>query len=317
MSKLKDYLDAASAAYYAGSPFISDEIFDKLAESADYQAVGAKQHEHIQKHFARMFSLQKYYEGENKKPLEGIKEIVSSLKLDGAAISLLYVDGVLTKATTRGDGIEGQDITAKMYSRKDLVPLNIPGLGVLQVTGEIVSPKNIENARNYAAGALNLKDLEEFKTRAISFFAYGVYPYITDLYSNDMRSLTSLGFDTVFANAELDKIYDCDGIVHRVDSNKVFEELGFTSKHPRGAYALKQRGEAVETILLGVEWAVGKTGKITPTGVLEPVKIGDKVISRATLNNPDFIEIMELYIGCTVAVILGGEIIPKVLYKVH
>ncbi len=317
MQSIKDYLDAASAAYYAGKPFLDDATFDKLAESADYQAVGAKQHENVHKHYNRMYSLQKYYENENKRPLEGIKDVVSSLKLDGAAISLLYVDGNLSLALTRGDGIEGQDLTAKMYARKDLVPLRIDRSGVYQVTGEIVSPKNIENARNYAAGALNLKDIEEFKTRAISFFAYGVFPYITDKYSMDMIELKALGFDTVFANAELDKIYDCDGIVHRVDSNDLFEELGFTSKHPKGAYALKQRGEAVETILLDVEWAVGKTGKITPTGVLSPVKIGDKIISRATLNNPRFIESLELYIGCTVAVILGGEVIPRVTHRVH
>lgn len=316
MSKIKDYLDAASAAYYAGKPFISDEVFDKLAESADYQAVGAKQHEHIQKHYQRMYSLQKYYEGENKKPLQEYKDIVSTEKLDGAAISLLYIDGVLVQALTRGDGIEGTDIYSKITARKDLVPLKINMTGILQVTGEIVAPKHIENSRNYAAGALNLKDEAEFSTRAISFFAYSAFPYITSCYRKDMQALESLGFSTVLTSG-LSDIYECDGIVHRVNSNLDFDTAGFTAKHPKGAYALKQRGEAVETILLDVEWAVGKTGKITPTGILEPVKIGDKVISRATLNNPEFIEVMELYIGCTVAVILGGEIIPKVVYKVH
>jgi DNA ligase (NAD+) len=131
-----------------------------------------------------------------------------------------------------------------------------------------------------------------------------------------MQELEKLGFDTVLTSG-LSNIYECDGIVHRVNSNLDFDAAGFTAKHPKGAYALKQRQEAVETILLDVEWATGRTGKVTPTAILEPVKIGDKTITKATLNNPGFIESLELYIGCTVALVLGGEVIPKVCYKVH
>lgn len=312
---IKDYLDAASAAYFAGKPIISDEVFDRLAESADYQAVGAKQHAHLKKHFKRMYSLAKHYEGENKKPLQEYKDIVSTEKLDGAAISLLYIDGTLVQALTRGDGIEGTDISSKIIARKDLVPLRIDMPGIIQVTGEIVAPKHIENSRNYAAGALNLKDEAEFCTRAISFFAYSAYPYITDSYRKDMQSLEQLGFETVLTSG-LSDIYDCDGIVHRINSNLDFDAAGFTAKHPKGAYALKQRSEAVETALLGVEWNTGRTGKVTPTAILEPVMIGDKTVTRATLNNIGFIEALELYIGCTVALILGGEVIPRVTHKV-
>jgi DNA ligase (NAD+) len=316
MNKIKQYLDAASACYFAGNPLISDEAFDRLAESVGYNQVGAQQHENVRKHYYRMYSLQKHYEGENKRPLEGVKDIVTSIKLDGAAISLLYVEGQLTQVLTRGDGIQGQDVTSKFLARKDLVPLVIAHQGVVQITGEIVAPKNIENSRNYAAGALNLKDDSEFCTRAVSFFAYGVYPYVTSTYREDMRVLETMGFETIFAE-NLHEVYDCDGVVHRVNSNALFDEYGFTAKAPRGAFALKVRSEAVETILLDVEWSVGKTGKVTPVGILEPVKIGDKIISRATLNNPGFIEVMEMYIGCTVAIILGGEIIPKVTHVVH
>lgn len=316
MNKIKQYLDMASASYYAGNPVMSDEQFDRLADSVGYSAVGAPQHENIRKHFNRMYSLQKHYEGENKRPLEGVKDTVTSVKLDGAAISLLYVEGQLTRALTRGDGIEGQDITSKVLARKTLVPLNISHPGIIQITGEIVSPKNIENSRNYAAGALNLKDDSEFCTRAVSFFAYGVYPYTANTYREDMHALQNMGFETIFAE-NLHEVYDCDGVVHRVNNNALFDEYGYTSKAPRGAFALKVRSEAVETILLDVEWSVGKTGKVTPVGILEPVKIGDKIISRATLNNPGFIEVMEMYIGCTVAIILGGEIIPKVTHVVH
>jgi DNA ligase (NAD+) len=316
MQNIKDYLDAASAAYYAGKPFLTDEVFDRLAESAGYNKVGAKQHEHLHKHFSRMYSLDKYYEGEGKKPLEDYKDITSSIKLDGAAISLLYIDGKLSRALTRGDGTTGTDITDKVYARKDLVPLQIEHSGVLQITGEIVAPKNIENSRNYAAGALNLKDVNEFRTRAISFFAYGVYPYVKDTYRKDMYYLFELGFGTVF-DSDLIHVYDSDGVVFRINDNTIFDSLGFTSKAPRGSYARKERQEAVETTLLAVEWQVGKSGKVTPIAVLEPINIGDKVVSRATLNNPGFIEALDLYIGCTVAIIMGGEIIPKVTHMVH
>lgn len=314
MKNIKDYLDAASAAYYAGKPFISDEVFDRLAESADYQAVGAKQHDHLKKHFYPMYSLQKYYEDEGVAPLQDQKKTCTP-KLDGAAIGLLYIDGPLVQALTRGDGVEGTDITNKMYARKDLVPLSVPRMGVVQVIGEVVAPKTIENARNYAAGSLNLKDLEEFRTRAVSFFAYGVYPYVCDTFSADMQELTTYGFDTVYAN-DLHNIYPCDGLVFRVDSNSLFDSLGYTAKFPRGAYAKKDRAEAVETQILSVEWQVGKTGKVTPVAILAPIKIGDATISRATLNNPGFIEMLDLHIGDTVGVIRAGDIIPCITHKV-
>ena len=314
MNKIKDYLDAASAAYYAGKPFISDEVFDRLAESADYQAVGAKQHDHIHKHYYRMYSLQKYYEDEGVAPLQEYAKTTSP-KLDGAAISLLYIDGSLARALTRGDGIEGTDITQKLYARKDLAPLTVSRTDVHQVIGEIAAPKNIENARNYAAGALNLKDMSEFCTRAISFFAYGVFPTVADTFTQDMQILEKEGFETVYAN-DLHNIYPCDGLVFRVNDNNVFMALGFTAKHPRAAYAKKDRQEAVETTILSVEWQVGKSGKVTPVAILEPVMIGDALVSRATLNNPGFIEMLDLHIGDRVGVIRAGEIITCITHKV-
>lgn len=315
MNKLIQYLDKAAAAYYAGKPIISDEIFDELAEGCGYGAVGARQHENIKKHYNQMYSLQKYYEDEGVAPLVDIKDKVATPKLDGAAISLLYVDGKLVQVLTRGDGIEGTDITDKFIAREDLVPLTIQTQGPVQVIGEIVAPKYVPNSRNYAAGALNLKDMDEFKLRAISFYAYGMYPYPTGTFKNDMYVLGNMGFDTVFAS-DIDNIYPCDGIVVRVNDNKTFIELGYTAKHPRGAYAKKVRQEAVETQIVSVEWNVGKSGKVTPVAILVPVMIGDKTISRATLNNPGFIEMLNLCIGDTVGVILGGEIIPCITHKV-
>lgn len=315
MNKLHKFLDTASQAYYAGNPTISDQVFDKLADSCGYSKIGAVAHGKKAKHLYPMFSLQKFYEDEGKSDPLAYESVTTSIKLDGAAISLQYVDGMLVQALTRGDGIEGQLITDKMFEFGNLVPLQIPHSGTVQITGEIVAPKHVENARNYAAGSLNLKDLDEFRTRAIQFFAYQVTPYVSVSWTKDMELLKRWGFQTVI-EGELDKIYPSDGIVVRVNNNKLFEQMGYTSKHPRGAYARKERAAHVETKLLGVEWNVGKTGKVTPTAILEPVKIGDATVSRATLNNPGFIEALDLKIGDTVAVARAGEIIPCILHKV-
>lgn len=318
MNKLEQFLDTASQAYYAGCPIISDEQFDQLADSCGYNKVGAKQHGNVEQHMYRMYSLQKYYEDEGqKRPLEGIGDVSSSVKLDGAAISLLYVNRQLVRALTRGDGVEGQDVTEKILATK-LVPHTLPDWfahPVFQVTGEVVAPINIENARNYAAGALNLKSITEFAERTLSFVAYGVYPYITATHNDDMRALQTMGFGTC-KELHLEKIFPSDGMVFRVNKNSLFDEMGYTAKHPRGAYALKIRAQHVETTLLSVEWQVGKSGKVTPVAILEPVYIGDALVSRATLNNPGFIESLDLRIGDRVAVIRSGEIIPCILHKV-
>jgi DNA ligase (NAD+) len=317
MKTLETYLDACAKAYYAGNPIISDAIFDQLAESSGYNKVGAHQAAGAHPHLYPMFSLQKFYPGEGqRRPLEGVLDVSVSVKLDGAAVSLLYIDGELVRGLTRGDGTVGQDITEKLLSTNSLIPHKVRGLpGVYQITGEIVAPKHIENARNYAAGALNLKDLEQFKTRAVSFFAYNVYPNLGETYDSDMQYLKRLGFATI-KDGELDKVYPSDGLVFRVNSNHQFHELGYTSKHPRGAYALKDRQECVETVLRSVEWNVAKTGRVTPVAVFDAVTIDGKTVTRATLNNPGFIEALGIQLGDTIAVRLAGMIIPEVTHKI-
>lgn len=314
MNKLTEFLDTASRHYYAGNPIISDEQFDRLAESCGYNKVGAKQHEDVESHVYPMYSLQKWYDDEDKaNPLEGEKNVVMTPKLDGAAISVLYIDGVFVRALTRGDGKEGTDITLKV---RRLVPnLLTNHTGVMQITGEVCAPAHVENARNYAAGSLNLGSVEEFATRSVEFFAYQATPALTDSYTQDLKNLKSWGFNTVF-DPNLHEIYPTDGVVFRVDSHSRFQELGYTSKHPRGAYAKKTRGECVETTLLSVEWQVGKSGKVTPVAILEPVMVGDAQVSRATLNNPGFIQALDLHLGDRVAIRRSGEIIPQIVYKV-
>lgn len=322
MDNVIEFLNRASRHYYNGHPIISDEQFDSLADSVGYNQVGAKQHENVEKHFRRMYSLQKFYEGEGNNPLDPAKvgklEISVTPKLDGAAVSLLYVEGKLVRVLTRGDGVEGRIVTDKFLATK-LVPHELPPsfkASILQITGELAAPKHVENSRNYAAGALNLGSVEEFKSRAVNFFAYGVYPYLTDIFSNDMRILARHGFNTV-QDKGLVEIYPTDGAVFRIDDNEKFESFGYTSKHPKGAFAKKERAEHVETTLLSVEWQVGKSGKVTPVALLEPVMIGDAMVSRATLNNPGFIEALDLRIGDRVALIRSGEIIPTIIHKVE
>lgn len=315
MHNLKEFLDRASKAYYDGCTIIPDEVFDSLADSISYAGIGAAPSKDKVRHAYPLWSLKKHYEDEGVHPLAGIRDITASPKLDGAALALLYAGGSLVRASTRGDGVEGQDVTDKFVGSK-LVPQHVDGMGELvQIIGEVCAPKHIENARNYAAGALNLKSVDEFRTRAVEFFAYGVSPTIFKTYNEDMAWLKTQGFNTV-KDHDLHNVYPCDGIVYRVNDNALFTEMGYTAQFPRGAYALKERQEAVETQITGVEWQVGKTGKVTPVALLTPVLIGDALVSRATLNNPGFIESLGIEIGDTVAVVRSGEIIPKILHKV-
>ena len=316
MASLIEYLNECSRHYYQGNPVISDEVFDRLAESVGFNSVGAKQHEHIEKHYYPMFSLQKFYEDDGKaNPLSGEADVSYSPKLDGAALSLLYVNGKLVRALTRGDGKEGTNVTDKFVESK-LVPNEIRHEGVLQITGELCAPSHVPNARNYAAGALNLKSVDEFRTRAVEFFAYGMQPCYSETFDEDMKFLKRVGFNTI-KDRDLDKIYPTDGIVYRVNSNSRFTDLGYTSNHPRGAYARKERSKGVVTQLLDVVWQTGKSGRVTPVAILEPCILGDATVSRATLNNPGFIEELGIQIGDMVHVIRAGEIIPCVTHRVE
>ena len=151
---MREFLEHAAKKYYDGEPIISDEQFDVLADVYKFNDVGHKITDGIP-HIYRMYSLQKFF---NLDDAPAGKEYIVSPKLDGAAVSLVYIKGELQLALTRGDGIHGKDVTDKMQHK---VPLQIhgkPAEGVVQITGELVAPKSIPNARNYAAGALNLKD---------------------------------------------------------------------------------------------------------------------------------------------------------------
>ena len=312
--ELEAYLRLCNQAYVEGNPLIPDEVYDRLVENTQlanevgHIEVGEQRYTHPY----QMYSLQKVFHGEDTEPDWFSKHAhIMTTKLDGAAVSLTYIDGELHQALTRGDGKQGLDITDKM---RFIVPRYIRLEGLVQITGEIVAPKTIPNARNYASGALNLKDVEEFKNRDLTFIAYGVQPYITDSWLHDMKLLSDTGIESITLSDY--SMFPNDGKVVRVDSNSIFESLGYTSHHPRGAFALKTRQAGVVTELLDVEWNVGKSGAVSPVAILSPCIIGDAIVSRATLHNIGYIEALGLEIGCNVEVIRSGEIIPRVVRRV-
>lgn len=315
MENIKASLRKAAIAYYNGSPIMSDTEFDRLAELVNYEDVGASSKDNRYPHAFQMFSLQKVFSNEvsTKDPFNSYKgTVIVSPKLDGAAVSLLYVGGKLHRALTRGDGKKGLDITRQMET---LVPRSIATkIEYFQVTGEVVAPRTIKNARNYAAGALNLKDINEFMERDLRFIAYGLTPSQKPEWSCDIQLLKRYFFDTVMDSNWSE--YPDDGIVFRINSNVEFEKRGYTSHHPRGAYALKQIQEGVITTLLDVVWNVGKSGVVAPVAMLEPVDIDGAVVSKATLHNARYIEDMDLELGCKVEVIRSGEIIPRIVRRI-
>ena len=304
------FLEKASAMYYSGTPIMSDEEFDALARKYRYEEVGYQVTDGIP-HMYRMYSLQKVF---NLGDIESsTAPMVRTPKLDGAAVSLQYVNGHIAQALTRGDGQLGRDITLKM---EELVP-NVIGIkGEIQITGEVVAPNTIPNARNFAAGSLNLKDQSEFRSRAqtLKFVAYDIQGAKYERLSSAMDHLARNGFEVI---THFDaSAYPTDGEVFRVDNYEAFYKLGYTAHHPRGAFALKEQKEGVITELLDVVWQVGKSGVVSPVAILRPVEVGDALVSRATLHNIEYIRALNLEIGCSVEVIRSGEIIPRIVRRV-
>ena len=249
---LEIYIKKCIEAYYNGEPLISDEVFDKLVENTHFEyEVGTEQvglDEQRFNHPYPMYSLQKVFVGEDKEPnWDKTQPYIMTAKLDGAAVSVTYINGELYQALTRGDGKQGLDITEKM---RYLVPETLKGTlqgavskELIQITGEVVCPKTIANARNFASGSLGLKDNKEFGNRVsehgFQFVAYGLQPNQEDYWNQDMALLDMSGIKTVIQSDW--SMFPNDGSVIRLDSNKYFNSLGYTSHDPRGAYALKIR----------------------------------------------------------------------------
>ena len=320
-NEILETLEQASKAYYEGKPTMSDEAYDKLSDIAKYQKVGYTVEGSRVKHPFRMYSLDKWYmhQGEEHPLFRYAGSVLTTPKLDGASISVVYDRGWLHQVATRGDGREGIDITNKFsFHTNFMIPKVVNHhhcKETMQVLGEVVAPKTIPNARNYAAGALNLKDPEEFLSRDLSFIAHGLMPVIRDTYTENMQLLADWGFRTVLQSDYTE--FPQDGVVWRIDNEDDYAEKGHTSHHPRGAFALKEPTEKRYSTLRDVVWQVGKSGVVSPVAIIDPVLIGEAKVSRATLHNIGYIQNLGLEIGCRVEVIRSGEIIPRITGRVE
>lgn len=281
--------------------------------------------------------------------------IIAEPKLDGVAVSLLYVDGVLQYGATRGDGQTGEDITSNVKTISN-IPLRLLGNDYpreLEVRGEIFMSKAVfdelnvmasksggkafVNPRNAASGSLRQLDSRVTAARKLSMNAYSVGFYSDDItFSSHLESLQTLSrFGFVvnplieeFAHDGLERYvermsskraeldYEIDGLVFKVNSFRQQQALGFVSRAPRWATAYKFPAEEAATILQSVEFQVGRTGAITPVARLKPVFVGGVTVSNATLHNMDEIQRLGIRVGDTVAIQRAGDVIPKVSRRI-
>ncbi|MFL0123047.1 NAD-dependent DNA ligase LigA, partial [Tenacibaculum maritimum] len=310
-------------------------------------------------HKNRMYSLDNSYSKEDLLDWEKrIRKILGEdntaytceLKYDGASINLTYEKGEFVKAVTRGDGFQGDDVTANIRTIKS-IPLKPSGefLGDFEMRGEIILPlegfhkmneerisngeEAYRNPRNTASGSLKLQDSAEVAKRPLDCLLYQV---VTDerKYKTHFESLqkaTQVGFkipNTMVLAKSIEEVfefvnywdekrhelpYETDGVVIKVNDLQQQEELGYTSKSPRWAIAYKFKAEQVSTVLNEITYQVGRTGAITPVANLVPVELAGTIVKRASLHNADQIKKLDIRINDTVFVEKGGEIIPKII----
>ena len=375
--KLRKELNRHNHNYYVLSqPEISDFEYDMMLndlielekkfpefydENSPTQRIGDDRNQgFVQKeHKYPMLSLGNTYSQDElndfdtrvKKIIDDDFEYVCELKYDGAAISLLYLDGKLKQAVTRGDGERGDDVTANVKTIKS-IPLILIGNDyppLFEIRGEIFMSKegfkklNTEmeksgnplfaNPRNTTAGTLKMLNSSVVAKRPLDCFLYYILgdelPY--ESHFENLEKAKSWGFKVspnmtkckeiteVFEfikkwDSERNNLpYDIDGIVLKVNSNRNQKQLGFTAKSPRWAISYKFKAEQVTTRLLSVVFQVGRTGAITPVANLQPVLLAGTTVKRATLHNDDQIKLLDLHYGDTVFIEKGGEIIPKII----
>lgn len=360
--------------YVLSEPTITDLEFDRLLKQLEYlesqfpelahadsptRVVGGGVLNEFQtvKHRRRMLSLGNTYnekelrefDGRIQKAIGGETEYVCELKIDGLAISLFYEDGKLIQAVTRGDGVQGDDVTANVRTIRSLnaeLHGNFPA--EFEIRGEIfMHRKGFEklnrdrisagetayaNPRNVASGSLKLKDSAEVAKRPLDITLYHVLgdnlSYKT--HAECIEAAQSWGLktaDTTEVCRGIDEVlqflekwdkkrhdlgFDTDGVVIKVNSLAQQEELGYTAKVPRWAIAYKFQTESATTRLLDITYQVGRTGAITPVAELEPVFIMGTTVKRASLHNANEIERLDVRVGDMVFVEKGGEIIPKI-----
>jgi DNA ligase (NAD+) len=273
-------------------------------------------------------------------------------KIDGLSLSLRYEDGLLVVGATRGDGLEGEDVTANVRTVKE-IPHRLHGRNlpeVCEVRGEVymtkvdflklnerqkaVGGQIFANPRNSAAGSLRQKDPRITASRPLAFFAYGwgqMSRLPADSQSGMLKWLAACGFktnpltklcrsldDMLEFHRKLEERraslpYDIDGVVYKVERLDWQQRLGFVSRSPRWAVAHKFAAEKATTVVRDIELTVGRTGAVTPTAKLEPVGVGGVVVQNATLHNEDEIKRLDVRIGDTVVIQRAGDVIPQVL----
>lgn len=308
-------------------------------------------------HIVKMESLQDAFDKSEVLDFDRkVKEVcpdatyVVEPKIDGLSVSLEYSNGVISRGSTRGDGVTGEDITANLKTVRS-IPLAIKEkLPFIEVRGEVYMPKEkffeivkkqelneekpFKNPRNAAAGSLRQKDPKITSQRGLDIFVFNIQQIDgKDLqtHKQSLDYIKSLGFKTIpfyneFDNIddvmkELDRIgsirgtlpYDIDGAVIKVNRFDQREKLGSTAKCPKWALAWKYPPEEKKTKLIDIEINVGRTGVLTPTAVFEPVLVAGSTVSRASLHNEDFINEKGIRIGDTVVIRKAGDIIPEVL----
>ncbi|AUP77839.1 NAD-dependent DNA ligase LigA [Flavivirga eckloniae] len=334
------------------------EYFDANSPTQRVGGTVTKNFETIQ-HEYRMYSLDNSYSKEDledwetriKKLVDGDIQYICELKYDGASISLTYENGNLVKAVTRGDGFQGDNVTANIKTIKS-VPLQLKGSDYpakFDIRGEIILPfdgfnkmneERIEvgeepyrNPRNTASGSLKLQDSAEVAKRPLECFLYNITGTNLNIKTQQesLEKARAWGFkvpDAAKLVNSIDEVlefvdywnmnrhdlpYETDGVVIKVNDLFQQEELGYTAKAPRWAMAYKFKAEQASTRLNSITYQVGRTGAITPVANLEPVELAGTTVKRASLHNADQIEKLDVRVGDEVYVEKGGEIIPKIL----
>lgn len=279
----------------------------------------------------------------------GQVEYMCELKIDGLAVSLKYENGRFVQGLTRGDGTTGEDITENLRTIH-AIPLKIKEPLTFEVRGEAYMPRQsflslneekeakgeqpFANPRNAAAGSLRQLDSKLAAKRKLSVFLYSVNDFThfnAETQSEALDELDQLGYKTNQERQRVDNIdevlayiekwtehreelpYDIDGIVIKVNNLEQQQEMGFTQKSPRWAIAYKFPAEEVVTTLTDIELSIGRTGVVTPTAILEPVRVAGTTVSRASLHNEDLIHEKDFRIGDSVVIKKAGDIIPEVI----